>query len=296
MNSESIEIKKKHTARNVLLVVLAALILLVGIAAFVFWRYIQIVSVGISYSEDEIHSMQAENDKKTNELLGELVSVTMRDLTDEERKLLASGELTPEQALALIMGYPVETTAASVVTEEPDEIVVTSELTEPIEETVTTAEKPDVTEVIATTDDTTVTTAETTVTTVQTEKKPPENADELRARIEEIIAEIYLLRATYLNEIDNVIAMAKQKYIDLPKEKHNLQGKMQLITSYLTPQGKALEAKCDASMDALLAELREILETLNESTVIIDEIKRVYKEQKDLKLAELTNQYTSKLN
>lgn len=308
-NIKPAEKKKKHTVRNVFLIVLAVLILAAGILAFAFRRYINILTVGVSKSEDQIHSMQLENDKKTQDILNELVVVTMRDLADEERQMLASGELTPEQALILIKGgtiEPAETTVTEVATTAPLEIVTTEAVdttkaevaTEPEETVALTTRKPEAaTTTAATTAATTTATtaATTTVVTTTAAPKPIENEAELRARIEEIIAEIYLLRAKYLNEIERVIAQAKLEYIALPREKHNLQGKMQFVTSVLVPRGNALEAECDAAIYKLLTELEGILNQLGESTAIIDEIKKVYAQQKDLKLTELTNEYSSKL-
>lgn len=299
------EKQKRHTVRNVILIILAVLILAGGILAFAFRRYINILASGVSKSEEQIHSMQAENDKKTQDILNELVVVTMRDLTEEERRMLASGELTPEQALILIKGgtlESVETTVTEAVTTAPVEIVTTEAIEVAVTVAVTAPEKPEE----VTTQKPAVTTAQTTTaqtttaqttsaTTAQTTAKPIENEAALRARIEEIIAEIYLLRAEYLNAIDKTIYEAKLEYMAMPKEKHTLQGKMQFVTNTLVPRGNALEAECDARINALLVELEGILNKLGESTAIIDEIKKVYSEQKDLKLTELTNEYSSKL-
>lgn len=291
--------RKAHTVRNVVLVLLAVLILTGGIFAFAFRRYIGILTAGVSKSEDQIHSLQAENDKKTQDILNELAAVTMRDLTQDEYQLYLNGVITREQLLALIKGGTLEdilTTVTETVTTAPEEIITTEAVTVPEETTdVTTTEKPIVT-TSATTAATTVATKATTVATTKTDvPKPLENEAQLRGRIEEIIAEIYLLRAEYLNTIDKTIAQAKQEYIALPREKHTLQGKMQFVTNTLVPRGNALEAECDAKINKLLDELKGILNELGESTAIIDEIKKVYQEQKDLKLTELTNQYSSKL-
>ncbi|MBE6679760.1 MAG: hypothetical protein E7598_04470 [Ruminococcaceae bacterium] len=300
--SQNTEIKahekqKKHTLRNVILITLAVLVLLAGILAFAFRRYINILVTGVSKSDEQIHSMQAENDKKTYDILNELVVVTMRDLTDEERQMLERGEITPEQAMILIKGgtlEPVETTAIETVTTAPEEITTTEicdttaeQIVTSPQEVTTSAPKPDVT--------TEVTTTAQTTTAVVTTEVPKVDEGKLRARIEGIIAEIYLLRAEYLNAIDKTIYEAKLEYMKLPKEKHTLQGKMQFVTNTLVPKGNALEAECDAKIDALLVELKSILNELGESTAIIDEIRKVYAEQKDLKLTELTNQYSSKL-
>ena len=262
---------KKHTVRNVFLIILALLIIAGAVLAFVYRDYLKHVSSlykGMTHSSEEISSMQAENDKKTNELLNELAVETMRDLTDEERKKLASGELSASDAISLIQGLmpplDIEITAGTAA-----EVTSGGEKAE-----VTTAAKP----------------------VTKPEPIPSEREIQLRNRISEIIAEIYLLRATYLNKIDDLIASTKQEYNALPKEQKNLQGKMRLIEKSLIPKGNALEKECDTSMNVLLTELRSILKELKMGTDIITEIQNTYREQKDLKMAELYGQYSSKLN
>lgn len=282
------EQKKRHRVRNALLIILVLLLLIVGIVAFVFRDYLaQIPRLykGMSYSSDEISSMQADNDKKANELLNNLAVETMRDLTDEERQLLASGELSESDAISLIQGLMPPIDFSEVTTDEIDETDVPDETSAADTSVDTSATKP------------AVTTAQTTTKGKDThEALTPERAAELQNRVSEIIAEIYLLRATYLNKIETLIADTKAEYIALPKDQHNMKGKMRIIEKSLVPKGNALEAECDTSMNKLLTELEGVLNELGTGTAIIDEIKATYQEQKDLKMAELYNQYASKLN
>ncbi len=276
---------KKHILRNILLIILAVLIIAVGVIAYLYRDVLaQIPSLykSMMYSNDEISSMQAENDKKQNEILNELVEGTMRDLTDEERALLASGELSKEEALALIQGLlpsldiTVEVTETSV----PE---TTEEITEVTTEVTTVAD----------TSAPVVTTAATTAP-----KDEPAAADDKAAkenRISEIIAEIYLLRATYINKIDELLVATKEEFYKLPKEQRNTKGKLMTIDRYLRPKGNELEAECDAKMNELLTEMKALLLELNMSTDIIGEIEAAYKEQKQLKTAELYGLYSPKL-
>lgn len=286
--------KKTHRVRNALLGILIFLLLAIGILAFVFKDYLrQLPSLykGLTYSSEGISSMQAENDKKTNELLGELAVETMRDLTEDERALLASGELSKSDAIALIQGFMTQTDIGEETTADTS-----------VDEPVTTAET-EVTTSTSTTAETTTTAATTSATSASTAvsgKAPAEplineEKQALQNRVSEIIAEIYLLRATYLNKIDELIATSKAEYVALPKEQHNLQGKMRFIEKSLVPKGNALEAECDAEMQTLLTELKGILTQLGSDTGIISEIETAYKEQKELKMAELYNKYSSKL-
>ncbi len=305
MNPKNVRKKKKRLGGKIFLTVLLCLFVLIGIAAFVFREEIRLLYFAMTTSEEAVQSQQVENDRKTHELLEEIAVQTMRDLTEEERKLLASGELSPEQAIALIQGMPIlppqvettspiETTAVitAAVTVPATEEPTVSEPVQTRPAPITTAE-PVTTPVTtpATTVTTTVTTTATTTATTATTAKV--DAAALQNRQSEIIAEIYLLRATYLNEIDALIQEMKDEFDALPKEQRNLSGKM-MIAEKTLPKGNALEDECDAKMQALLDELTGILKSLGSSTAIIGEIEKTYEEQKMLKKTELYNRYVPK--
>ena len=279
--------KKKHPVRNTLLIILALIIIAAAVLIIANWKTVMRIYKGVSYSADEISSMQNENDKKTNELLNELAVETMRDLTDEERALLASGELSESDAISLIQGLlPPLNFGDKPTTEHTSQTVSAPEKDSP-EEISTDAEKAEPSEDIISTETEPAEVTEPTETTVD------ENA-KLQNRISEIIAEIYLLRANYLNKIDALIEESKQTYLALPKSQRGTTAKLRIIENTVRPKGTLLEKECDASMDVLLNELKGILKQLNLGTEIVKEIEKTYKEQKDLKMAELYNKYAPK--
>lgn len=293
--------KKRHPVRNALLIILAIIIISAAVFVIANWKHVVRIYKGISYSEEEISSMQQENDKKTGELLNELAVETMRDLTDEERAMLASGELSKDDAIALIQGMlpplgfgetttesPAQTTfeTSDTKVEIPAEITTDADKTEPVE--ITVSSEPEVTE-----PEETVETSKAAETTEPAETTGDET-EALKNRISEIIAEIYLLRATYLNKIDALVEESKQTYLALPTSQRGLSAKLRIIENTVKPKGTVLENECDASMKVLLDELKGILKQLNLGTEIITEIEKTYQEQKDLKMAELYNKYAPK--
>ena len=299
--------KPPHRGRNVFLSILLILLLALGALAFTFREELRLLYFAWTTPTDAVESGQADNDKRTQELLEQLAAETMRDLTEEERQLLASGLLSPEEAMALIRGetkpvttveitVPIETTASAETTlpsetQKPAETIGEPPVTEaPVP--VTSAAQPPIETTVVTTVEKPIVTAAVTVTTT---KAPADDQTALLDRQNEIIAKIYLLRATYLNEIDALIRETKEAYANLPPEQHNLAGKM-LAVEQMSPKGNALEDKCDAEMDALLTELEGVLKQLGASTAILAEIKDTYAEQKMLKKAELYNEYLPKMN
>lgn len=283
------ETKKNARKRNILLVLVSLFVVLALAAGFVVYRNYSAIAGflrGMQASSEDLQSQKEQNDQKQQELLNDLVpAVTFRDLTDEERAMLESGLLSEEEALALIRG---ETLAPTPSTETPAETTAV-----PVETTVPTSP---VTEAVATEPVTTAqTTAQTTAeTTAASSDTVSAGVAAALARQEEIIAEIYLLRATYLTEIDKLIQGAKQEYLALPKEERSLAAKMKIVEK-LIPKGNKLEDECDAKMEALLSELTSVLQAQGLPTDVVAQIRATYKEQKEIKLAELYQAYGGKL-
>lgn len=333
IQTENTEKKKTKRGAKIALCILLSLVLVIGAAAFVFREEIALIYFILTTPEEAVESQKIENDKKTQELLEEIAVQTMRDLTEEERKMLASGALSMEDAMALIRGEtlpaaetssaPEETTSlaavvttAPVTTAEPivtEVITVTEtskaeppqedipETTAPAVETTAVVTKVTTTEAtVATTAATTkattaaTTTAVTTVATTVTTATTPKLDETVQKRQNEIIAEIYLLRATYLNEIDALIQGMKDTYSALPEDQRGLRAKMKIVEDTI-PKGNALEAACDAQMEELLTELENLLLQSGNSTAIIAEIEQTYLDQKALKKSELYNEYFPKL-
>lgn len=288
--------KKPSVVKIVLLSILAVILIAITVFLFMYGDKLYIMYRAMTTSEEDRIALQKKNDEDTNKLLHSLTPSTMRDLTDEERELLNSGTLTKEEALALIRGeIPIlppssdeapstEPTTPDASTAETASIDATSQSdgdTQPAETSVTTQ-----------TSATEVTTTAPVVTTAPPQyKRDPK----VQQQIDDIIAEIYLLRATYLNKIENLIASTKAEYVALPKEQHNLSGKMRVIERMI-PRGEALEAACDAEMEILLGRLKNILVAHGEDTSIIQEIRNAYTQQKELKQMELYGQYSHHLS
>ena len=287
-NEETTGVSKKHrVGRIVWTVILIAVLMIGSAAAYIFREEIAIAYFALTTPKEAVESQKAENDKKTNDLLNELTpEITMRDLTDEERAMLANGELSYEEALALIRGE----TLAPATTAVPIETTAAPEPARPAE----TAAPEETTAATVATAETTVATSAATTAATTTETEPPVTTADAEAiaaanrRKEEIIAEIYLLRAMYLNEIDGLVDAAIETYVK--GGEWTLTKKMTILQDMM-PAATQLEKECDGKMDALLAELSELLLSLGQGTDLIEQIRGVYREQKTLKIAELYDKY-----
>ncbi len=83
-----------------------ALVFIIAISALVIWQWSNVKALFISFnlSDDKINTLIEENDIKTNDVLSEITDENMRNLSEEERKMLGEGLLSEEEAVRIIRG------------------------------------------------------------------------------------------------------------------------------------------------------------------------------------------------
>lgn len=96
--------KKRKTARTVLLIVLAVLVLVVGLLAWRFRKEIQAFAISRQYSTAELEGQLAENDQTIRDAVEASSDVTVRAPTEEEREALRDGSLSQEELVGRLTG------------------------------------------------------------------------------------------------------------------------------------------------------------------------------------------------
>lgn len=283
--------KKRRTGQ---IVFLCILLLLLAVLGGVVWRYragLAILIDNFGKSSEQVSAEREDYEKKTQALLDKLSGggITLAALSEADRARLKNGEITPAEAVAIIMGLAGSTAAESTaapteppspgVTTVPAETTVPAGTTVPAETTAPAATTAPVTPVGPATSDATT---EVTVTAPATSAA---------RSVEDVISEIYLLRAEFLNKIDLMIADGTAEVEATPKEKRTLTFKIELMNRYMD-RGNALEKECDARMELLLAELETALRQSGGDLSLIDEVRALYAQEKKLYKAELYQKYT----
>lgn len=283
--------KKRRTG---LIVFLCILLLLLAVLGGVLWRYragLAILIDNFGKSSEQVSAEREDYEKKTQELLDKLSGggITLAALSEEDRARLKNGEITPAEAVAIIMGLAgstaEESTAAPTAPIAPDATTVPAETTTPVETTVSDK----TTQPAATTAPVTPAGPAMSDTTAATTAPAP--ATSAARAVEDVISEIYLLRAEFLNKIDLMIADGTAEVEATPKEKRTLTFKIELMNRYMD-RGNALEKECDARMEQLLAELEAALRQSGGDLSLIDEVRALYAQEKKLYKAELYQKYT----
>ena len=283
--------KKRRTGQ---IVFLCILLLLLAVLGGVVWRYragLAILIDNFGKSSEQVSAEREDYEKKTQALLDKLSGggITLAALSEADRARLKNGEITPAEAVAIIRGLAGSTAAESTaapteppspsVTTVPAETTAPAGTTVPAETTAPAATTAPVTPVGPATSDATT---EVTVTAPATSAA---------RSVEDVISEIYLLRAEFLNKIDLMIADGTAEVEATPKEKRTLTFKIELMNRYMD-RGNALEKECDARMELLLSELETALRQSGGDLSLIDEVRALYAQEKKLYKAELYQKYT----
>lgn len=256
---------------RVLLILLTLLLLAVVVIGVCYREEISLLLYVLRTDQEDVSARQSENDAQISSVMEALGNpeLLLRDLTEEERALLADGKITAADALCLIRG---EKTLEEILGEKtPSDTPPDSP---PVTFPPVGTEPPPGEEIPAETES----------------SDPPAAPSATQTRIDELLAQIYLLRATYLNEIDTLVNSLKQEYLALPKKERSATVLLRYADRLATSAAE-LEKKCDAEMESILSELQSLLAEQGDKTDLVGQIRDAYAEQKRLKKTEMLNRY-----
>ena len=282
--------KKKRKLKRLLLVLLVILVPIAGIAFSVACyqeNNIQALTYANQYSQEELKQKNEDLKNQMQAAVAQLPDMRIQALTDAERKQLHSGELTAEEAMRIITGMRRE----AEVGDAADSVVVDG-IDAPVAEDTTAAENAakDTSADNALANDGEATESNTVEETV---KAPEPEPVQTVSKINQLIAEFYLLEAEFLNKIDDLIEQGKAERQSIPKEERTLSVKLDMAKKY-AKLGSALEAECDKRVNTLLEQLETELKATGQSTSIVTDIKNFYSEEKAIKKAALIDSYYPK--
>ncbi len=106
-------------------------------------------------------------------------------------------------------------------------------------------------------------------------------------QIQQCIAQMYVLQATYEGKLDALVQSVIDEYSsgELTQER-----KQQAIAGRIS-EALALESECDAQVDEVLTKLRSLLADAGRDDALVVQIEQTYQEQKSLKKAQYLKQY-----
>lgn len=124
----------------------------------------------------------------------------------------------------------------------------------------------------------------------ETQTKPSQTSSEVDERIAELITRMYVLKSTYVGQIDGLVAQMKAQFVKLPPEQRTTSAKQSIATGYMS-QINAMEAQCDAQVNSVVSELRTLLKNNGRDTSLADTIMSTYNSEKENTKAYYINTY-----
>ena len=108
--------------------------------------------------------------------------------------------------------------------------------------------------------------------------------EEYQQKLSELIARVYVLREEYTNALEDMETAAKADYYALPDGQRSVSKLAPLVSSYLA-KATALEKECDGKIDAVIAEMEELIKENNGDMSLTDTVFNTYVKEKSIKKA-----------
>lgn len=255
------------TWKKVLLGILLVLLLTIG--AFAVWQRNNIKSVvsAATHTSEELAQQIADNDNQIQEAINAQTDVTVRDMTDEEKDALRSGELTVDELVERM-------TDGSAAGSGETALSGTAESSNR-DNAVGQSTVGSVSEASPSNDGL----SDQSGSDTQTVEEQGNYQKELSA----IVAKVLILRERFENELKDLENDARKDYDALSSE--NRSEKLASLASRYIARAGELENECDTEMNALITEMRTLIYQNNGNPSFPDTVLQTYWKEKELKKA-----------
>ena len=269
--------KKKKIIITALLSLLAVIVIVFaalcikynGIANLVFnWDNIVSFVNSQRYSSKQLEDKMASNKAKMDKIAEDDPNINIRgDLTEEESKALSEGKITREEAVSIVKG---DTTLEKVLASKENSTPKDEKEPQKPETNNGKEDKPKEPEATKPKEDT------------------PPKEESPKDRVSEIIAELYVIQADFIAQLE---AVGDQAYADYKAIRYKRDQIPAIVDSY-TGTVSVMERQCDEKVASLLKELEAELIKVNGDLNTVKEIKKYYYNEKSLK----KSYYLNKMN
>ena len=121
------------------------------------------------------------------------------------------------------------------------------------------------------------------------EKSPVEEVKEEEydpEKLQNLIAQIYLLRSSFTGQINGLVAQAKYEYMWQTKKD------LPAVAAKYIGIASGLESSCDAQIESLLSQIKTELEKAGADTSMVSDIRNAYYNEKSITKAALLAKYS----
>ncbi|MBQ4109308.1 MAG: hypothetical protein IJC74_00335 [Clostridia bacterium] len=273
----------------VVLVVIVAILTVVGILAWKNKSTIEAVIMSQNMTQDEIKEEIVISEKKVDEILEKYLHVLPRELTEEERRKVDSGEVSLYEVVGEIYketegNGSSETAEKENVTKDAKNNEVNSNLNKDTKDTSNTSDnKKNTAKADNKKSDNNQTKNNSQKNETQASNQTAgNNSAAVDSVVSQYIGRLYALEGQVASQASGLISAAKSEYIaaakSTPKEQRAAL-KASIISKYMG-QALSIESSVDSQVSAIIGELRSYLAANGRSTSIADEMYSTYVSKK----------------
>ena len=302
--------KRKKTALKVIGIILLIIVVVIGVFAFKYRSHIKAAVIWLTTSDEDIQkNIEAAKNQQT-----EVLNDSGFYANAEADEALASGEITAEQHTQILLGSLTldeirkqnsentqnETSQNTETADEPqteDEVdkneyqdtgsvndtedvgktdsVVSENKMPSVPESVDEerAESPPVSNKPVESD-------KESGSQTELQNQPADNTSNVDKRIAELVTKMYVLKSEYTGAVEGVVSSMKAEFVQLPPEQRTKSAKQSIAANYMS-KINAMEVQCDAQVNAIVSELKKILEENGRDMSLVDAILSSYATEKE---------------
>jgi len=250
--------------------VLACVLAAVGGVVWWQWNTVEAVVQAVQYTPEELEEKQKQNQQKVQQAVEANPSITVRDLTEEEKQALRQGTMTQEELTEKLLETVLPPSGGAESTPE-DPPAQTPETPQPDPQPAAPSQAPP-------------------AETVKPAETPPSAEQGASSAVQAqwerdlsaLIARVYVLREQYTIALDDMQAEAKEEYRGLRNRTKKALAKF--AQGYVSRALK-LEKECDRQMDEIITEMERILSANGGDMTLVDTVVETYASEKSLKKA-----------
>lgn len=233
-----------------------AAVLIGGVIVFGVWQRANIAALlhAAQYSQEEVEASLSQSSQEIQQTIRAVAEVPVRDLTEEERRALREGAIAPEELVASLVGQPAQAETAAGPEQPGGDAASTAQPEQP----------------------------------AGSEPAPEQSA--YQKELAAVLAKVYVLRESYTMALEEMEAAAKAEY---GQSSQNVLALSLLAAKYLN-KAQALEKECDRQMDAVIAELEQLVRENDGDLTLPQTVRDSYNQEKSLKKAWYLNKLKEK--
>lgn len=271
----------KKIARKLLIIftVLIAVVLLTTGYVFLFHKdLVMTVYKGFTTSDEQLKEQLEQNKKQEQQAVKDAGLESVVIDKEIEQKII-SGEVSTQDVANMLLGNAKDENKDVKPQDENNQVQTNTE-PEKSDLNVTVEKEPE-------------NSNNTDVVQIKNEKPAEDNKENQKQneQVAQLVAQMYVLKAQYTSQIEGIVESMKKEYSALEKNQRTTAAKTSIASKYLNTIS-TMEAQCDAQVNKIVSQLRQVLEDTGQDQTLADSILAAYKNEKEITKSYYISKYS----